>query len=125
MTLTEPAAVAVPSVAVPVARSSHRPVSAAINPGAAALYAAAMPRGATPWHRHSHAFQGIYLQRAYVVLAAALDVNELADLHAAHAREVGPTADITCACGQGFDQEGDFYAHQARALRAWALGDPS
>lgn len=55
-----------------------RPVSAAVERGGAALYAAAAPRNAAPWHRRSHLFQGIYLERSATVLAAALDVDELA-----------------------------------------------
>lgn len=54
------------------------PVSAAVERGAAALYAAAAPRGAAPWHRRSHSFQGIYIQRSGIVMAAAVDVDELA-----------------------------------------------
>lgn len=53
-------------------------VSEAVERGGQALYAAAMPRGATPWERHSHAFQGIYLERSCTVLAAGLDVEEMA-----------------------------------------------
>lgn len=80
-----------------------RPVSRAIELGGAALYTAAMPRGARPWERSSHAVQGIYLERARTVLDSSMVVEELARVLAAH--------------------EG--CTEQAAAVRAWAVGDPS
>lgn len=100
-------------------------MSAAIDPGAAALYAAAMPRGATPWHRHSHAFQGIYLERARVVLDAALAAGRLADQLATHSRDTRQHNTIACRCGQTFALHSEYDMHQANALRAWALGGTS
>lgn len=82
-------------------------MSSAIEVGAAALYAAAMPRGATPWERHSHAFQGIYLERARTVLAA-ISVEELA--------QAIRTIDGDHTMGAGA---------LAEALHAFLLGDPS
>ena len=147
MTFTEPAAAAALSATDVVARQVRgdlvrlrvtrrelarrpgdpavRPVSAAIDPGAEALYAAAMPRGATPWERHSHAFQGIYLERARVVLAAALDIGYLADQFAAHERDVTRPNEIACTCDLVFDPHSELSVHQASALRSWALGDAS
>lgn len=67
-----------PATARQASPSAARPVSAAVERGGAALYAAAAPRGAAPWHRRSHLFQGIYIERSAVVLAAAVNVDELA-----------------------------------------------
>ena len=54
------------------------PVSPAVERGGEALYKAQAPRHAAPWHRRSHLFQGMYLERAGIVLAAALPVDDLA-----------------------------------------------
>jgi hypothetical protein len=128
MTLTEPAAVAAPSSAGPVAsQGAVRPVGAAVNPGAAALYAASMPRGTAPWERRSHAFQGIYFQRAHVALSAGLDVVEMARVLAEHTITETANGVGECQCGNWFGllSVNAPELHQASALRAWALGDAS
>lgn len=107
-------------------------VSDAVERGGQALYAAAMPRGATPWERHSHAFQGIYLERSGTVLAAGLDVQEMAEVlarvAAGHVLSIAPPIQFngyTCTCGAAI-YAGEYEAHlaaaQAEALRAYLLG---
>jgi hypothetical protein len=144
MTLTEPAAVAARSAPGPGAsQGAARPVGGAVDPGAAALYAAAMPRGATPWHRHSHAFQGIYLKRSYVVLDAGLDTYAIAQVLGEHDEAIAKAPHNgasmwQCRCGvelgvvpgyvdgeRSEELDALLRYHQASALRAWALGDAS
>lgn len=110
-------------------------VSEAVERGGQALYAKAMPRGATPWNRHSHAFQGIYLERAGTVMAAGLDVEEMAAVLRDHVVVRVPVIagrnGWACTCGNSY--AGDtrqsptrpdalHAAHQAAALRARLLG---
>jgi hypothetical protein len=130
MNLTEPPTAATRSANRAAAggrgvREPLRPVSPAIDPAAAALYAAAMPRGATPWERHSHAFQGIYLKRARVILDGALDIGYVADQFAAHERDVTRPHQIACTCDPAavFELHSELYVHQVIAFRDWALGD--
>jgi hypothetical protein len=102
-------------------------VSEAVERGAQALYEAAMPRGATPWQRHSHAFQGIYLERSGIVLAAAIDVEELARVLGGHAVAPRTGAHYRCTCGV-YLAAAKWAAveylpeHQAEAIRTRLLG---
>jgi hypothetical protein len=112
-------------------------VSEAVERGGQALYVKAMPRGATPWHRHSHAFQGIYLERAGTVLAAGLDLDEMAGVllsHSTLAWAAEPSKDTSRArwlcldCGEfmpatvTLSPQEWHAAHQAAAMRARLLG---
>lgn len=108
-------------------------VSEAVERGGQALYAKAMPRGATPWQKHSRSFQGIYLERSGTVMAAGLDLAEMAGVLRAHSQlawttESMPTRwlcldcrDVMPASTTTSPQEW-FAAHQAAALRARLLG---
>jgi hypothetical protein len=128
MTLAEPAALAAPQAAGPVAPSvSARPAGAAVYTGAAALYAASRPRGTAPWERRSHAFQVIYLERARVAFDAGLDVVKMARVLADHTITETANGVAECQCGNwlGLMSGNEPELHQAAALRAWALGDPS
>lgn len=108
------------------------PVSPAVERGGEALYKAQAPRHAAPWHRRSHLFQGMYLERAGTVLSAALDVEEmaavLARVAAGHVLSVAPPVQLngySCTCGAAI-YAGEYEAHlalyQAAALRARLLG---
>jgi hypothetical protein len=115
-------------------------VSEAVERGAKALHQAAMPRGATPWQRHSHAFQGIYLERSGTVMAAGLDVDEMAGVLSGHDDAIAKaphngSSVWECRCGaelgvvpgyvdgeRSHELDALLRVHQADSIRTHLLG---